>query len=1111
VTAQTCTPSRGTSPRPGLLARSLAVLLGGFALLLATPLAAQPAPSEDRAVAELARDVGRVESLRAIKTLQRLYAQYAQYGLWDEIGALFAPGAQFSFDGQVRQGQTMTGPAEIAAFLRARYGGGHEGLEPGDTRLMMIEQPVVMLAPNGREATGRWAVLIFLGGSGKAAIEGGIFVNDYRMAGDGKWRIAGARYFPQYSGPYETGWTNWGGGDLPIVPYHFTPDDTGKPVMTPDGEAPATGETLAGLSARIRTLNDEDAVRNLQAAYGYYVDRKMWDDVVDMFDDRGVVEIGGTVYRGKAGLREWLGTMGPAGLGHGELNDRPQFDTTVWISPDGDEAWVRGIELGMLGEADQEKGWWEAAAFRNRYVREGGVWKLRELRRYPLFRADYDLGWGTDLSARREVPQMPAFLAPHPVSGERVSTPSGARLVADGPLVRGLEPQHPSAFTLDEARIALRRSLAYDAIENISSAYGDYLDDFQSDNFSALLARDGFKMSAFAGYYVGRDRVAEAGRRVWGPAPETRSGISFHWRVQPVILVSDDGRSANQRVRLFQPRTGKTVGEPRGFYGAYFYSGMYHDQYVLEDGTWRMWNLSLDEPYMGTVDWKSGWQRARDPTTPPQGATSVLVRDDSDFKPDVPVKDLGERQLHFRGGTGDPWQWPTILPMWFEYVNPVSGRVPEHFQADCPACTVRPDLRLDHHGYQQPPIWPQGAPAPAAPGGDLAIDGAAIDRTLQAMVDAGRVAGAEVLVWKDGREVHYGTAGLRRIERPAPFARDTAVQIYSMTKPVTGVALMQLWEQGKFGLDDPLERYLPQFARVQVYDPSMPDGAAKLRPPSRKITVRDLMRHTAGLTYGNANNPTDALWNLHQPLSPDHTLAEFAELLPKVPLLYDPGTHWHYSAAVDVQARLVEVFSGQPFDEYVRDHVFLPLGMTHSCWKCGDEVLDSLASIYSLGPDGKLQAMPDREWLSRNFADKPMTEGGAGIVSTIDDYMRFARMLLGEGEVDGARILQPSTVRLMSTDQLDPRIGDKDRLWLPSKGSGGFGLDVFVRTRPPQTPQENRGAVGEFFWDGRASTLFWVDPRNDMAVVFLTQKIEFDGSLHHDLRDAIYGADYAGR
>ena len=695
-------PSRARAIALALLAAlaSLALLVTG------RPVAAQDPPAGDRALAELARDVDRAESLRRIKTLQHLYSQYAQYGLWTEIGALFAPDARFTFDGQIRQGQTMTGPAEIAGFLRARYGGGHEGLLPGDTRMLLVETPLILLAPNGNEATGRWAVLNFIGGNGKAAIEGGIFVNDYRRSG-GTWRIVGARYFPQYSGPYETGWTNWGGGDLPIVPYHFTPQDAGTPILPPDEPAPVATATMTELSARIRRLNDEDTVRNLQAALGYYVDRKMWDDVVDMFDGQAAVQLGETDYRGKAGVRRWLETMGPAGLGHGQLNDFPQFDVTVNIAPNGNEAWVRGIELGMLGEADQQKGWWEGAVFRNRFVRQGGVWKLREVRRFPLFRADYDLGWGADLSRHPDVAPMPAWGAPHPVTGASVPAPAGALQVADGPLVRGLGRRQPRAWTLAEARAALHRSVARDAIENVSAAYTAYLDDFQSDQFGALIAERGFKMSAFAGYYIGRERVTEAGRRVWGPPPATREGISFHWRIQPVILVSPDGRSANMRVRLFQPRTGKTVGGPGGFYGAYFYSGMYHDQFVLENGAWRMWNLSLDEPYMGTLDWKSGWQRARDPATRPAGATSVLVRDDSDFKPDVPVKDLGQRQLHFRGGTGEPWQWPTILPMWFEYRNPVSGRVPEHYQQTCAPCAARPDLRLDRNGFQEPSHWPQ--------------------------------------------------------------------------------------------------------------------------------------------------------------------------------------------------------------------------------------------------------------------------------------------------------------------------------------------------------------------------------------------------------------------
>ena len=327
-----------------------------------------------------------------------------------------------------------------------------------------------------------------------------------------------------------------------------------------------------------------------------------------------------------------------------------------------------------------------------------------------------------------------------------------------------------------------------------------------------------------------------------------------------------------------------------------------------------------------------------------------------------------------------------------------------------------------------------------------------------------------------------------------------------MTKPVTGVALMQLWEQGKFGLDDPLEWHLPEYAALQVYDEAEP---GKLRPPKRPVTVRDVLRHTAGFTYGNAGHPSDAAWNELQPLSADHTLAEFSAAMAQVPLLHDPGTHWHYSAAVDVQARLVEVLSGQLFDEYVAQHIFRPLGMNDSGWKRSQADLQRLARIYEVH-EGALAEMPRGPWLESNFMGKPMTMGGSGIVTTVDDYMRFARMLLGAGELDGVRILQPATVRLMATDQLDPRIAPADRSWLVGKGSGGFGFDFFVRTQPPQSPEENRGAVGEFFWDGMPSMLFWVDPANDLAVVFATQKAPFDGTLHHDIRDAVYGPDYAG-
>ena len=387
---------------------------------------------------------------------------------------------------------------------------------------------------------------------------------------------------------------------------------------------------------------------------------------------------------------------------------------------------------------------------------------------------------------------------------------------------------------------------------------------------------------------------------------------------------------------------------------------------------------------------------------------------------------------------------------------------------------------------------------------------AQVGNFLDDAVAQGRIAGASALIWHRGSEACFESAGLRSRDTGASYDRDTLVQIFSMTKPVTGVALMQLWEQGRFGLDDPLERHLPEYAALQVFERMGEDGVPVTRPPSRKVTIRDVMRHTAGMTYGNAGHPSDPVWDALQPLDMGNTLSEFSQKMAQVPLLFDPGTHWQYSAGVDVQARLVEVLSGQDFADYVDTHIFTPLGMDDTGWRRDRSEIPRLARIYAGGDAGGLTPMPDAEWLDPGFSGHPMTMGGAGLVSTSDDYMRFARMLLGEGQLDGVRILRPETVRLMATDQLDPRIGSDNRMWLGSKGTGGFGLDFFVRTAVPQSPEENRGTVGEFFWDGFASTLFWVDPTQDMAVVFLPQKIPFDNALHHDFRDAVYGADYMG-
>ena len=384
------------------------------------------------------------------------------------------------------------------------------------------------------------------------------------------------------------------------------------------------------------------------------------------------------------------------------------------------------------------------------------------------------------------------------------------------------------------------------------------------------------------------------------------------------------------------------------------------------------------------------------------------------------------------------------------------------------------------------------------------IDKARIDAALKAMVDGGRAVGVSALVWQDGQERYFGAAGMADREQGKPMGRDTLVQIFSMTKPVTGVALMQLWEQGKFGLDDPLSRYLPEFADVKVID-----GHGGLRAPSRPILIRDVMRHTAGFSYGMRDTAADAAFKVADPLNLTNDLSEFGRRLAGVPLMYDPGERWSYSAAVDVQALLVERLSGQPFEAYVKAHILDPLGMKDTSWTQPERAFARLAATYNKAPDGRLVRQDDAETRSLNFDPaRRLTMGGAGLVASIDDYARFSRMLLGGGTLDQVRILSPATVRLMATDQLDPRV--TDRWWLPSKGAVGFGLDFAVRDGQPASASENRGAVGEFFWDGRESTLFWVDPVNRLTAVFFVQTYPFDGVLHHDFRAAVYGPAYQG-
>jgi CubicO group peptidase (beta-lactamase class C family) len=335
------------------------------------------------------------------------------------------------------------------------------------------------------------------------------------------------------------------------------------------------------------------------------------------------------------------------------------------------------------------------------------------------------------------------------------------------------------------------------------------------------------------------------------------------------------------------------------------------------------------------------------------------------------------------------------------------------------------------------------------------------------------------------------------------MARDAIVQIYSMTKPVVGVALMTLYDQGRFQMDDPVSKYVPELAGVRVYAGKDSSGTPITVAPRRPITIRDITRHTSGLA--NPDYPEVApLLAAVDAFNPRNTLSELVRRLASVPLWFHPGDRWAYGASVDVQALLVERISGQPFERYLSGHVLEPLRMRQTRYFVPESDRARFAAMYRRSETGVLSRLPDSTARAFNSNRWPLTPGSWGLTSTLDDYMRFARMLVNGGALDGVRILRPETVRLMATSQLSDSV--TERSWLPSKGQVGFGIDFAVRVRPPASATENNGVIGEFFWDGAASTLFWVDPVNQLTAVLFVQLVPYDQvKLHKSFRDAVYG------
>jgi CubicO group peptidase (beta-lactamase class C family) len=358
---------------------------------------------------------------------------------------------------------------------------------------------------------------------------------------------------------------------------------------------------------------------------------------------------------------------------------------------------------------------------------------------------------------------------------------------------------------------------------------------------------------------------------------------------------------------------------------------------------------------------------------------------------------------------------------------------------------------------------------------------ARLERVLREHVEQGRLAGAVGLLLRRGRVVWSAQVGWRDREAGARMSPDAIFRIASMSKPITSVAVMQLVEEGRLLLSDPVSRYLPELRGLQVaqerVDPRTGQVHVETVPARREMTVQDLLRHTSGLTYGFFGESwVDRRYRELDVFTGDRTLAETVTRLAGIPLKHQPGEVWEYSVSVDVLSRLVEVVSGQSFDRFLRERLFEPLDMRDTAFELPAEKLGRVAALYQPADDGTIRPVVPSD---SQDPGKPKTyfSGGGGLVSTARDYARFAQMLLDGGALDGQRLLGRKTVELMRSDHLDGIPG-------PDPGYG-FGLGFGVRTAPGVVPQP--GSVGEFYWGGAYGTSFWIDPAEQLIGVFMIQ------------------------
>jgi hypothetical protein len=589
--------------------------------------------------------IQRTEAVRAIKWLQYGYGHYLEMGMWNDAANLFSENGVGHF------ASDKLGKGEIRKYFLNDIGKGKPGLGEGRLYTNIMLQPVVTLAPDGKTAKGRWRLLSMQGSLGETAFwEGGIYENEYILERD-VWKIKDLHYYPKYSGAYDKpGWSSYN----EEVPIHYSPALAGTPipaganppasVATP-GSLTKLNSWLGNLSRRVQQLNDENEVDNLQCIYGYYVDRKMWDDVADLFADGATMELGlQGVYVGRNSIRRALDRFGLQGLREGELNDHLQLQPIIRVAPDGLTAKARGIELAMTG-VNGERAQWSTAIFENEFIKQNGVWHIKSVHVYPRLITDYEKGWakdakpapGPDKTFSADRPPTETFEIYPKFHHIPFHFPNPAMRITDtrAPGKASVPIMAELAGRVDAAERMLKTAAAYDSAENLASAYGYYLDESMWDETADLFARDAKRHLSTISTTIGRERLRQDLKNRY-PGGKSKTFFTVHQLLQPVIHVEPDGLEATMRVRLFQ------LGGASGGNG-FWLAGSYENRVGLEDGFWKF--TAMDLEYTWTADYKSGWARVSD------GAKGIVVT-----------------------------PFPKIMALPFHYKNPVSERTPPAYR-----------------------------------------------------------------------------------------------------------------------------------------------------------------------------------------------------------------------------------------------------------------------------------------------------------------------------------------------------------------------------------------------------------------------------------------------